>query len=338
MNECWPQVVIADDTCHDITTLLSDLDTFIDGNIRPLRIAVTDAPTPDLMRMTDCIIAKNQLSYLLPLIATIASQQQKLEWAEQQNAELGTQNRELTTQIRHMEEESKRIELLKQAIVHGVNHELRTPMLQVKSAIALLNEDEGSNRTIIELAMGAIMRLESGIRNVTLLNELMNTDLRTDAFTPVSIHQLLDGAVRYLGKTWEHRQHINRIKIDLGTDNIPPVLCDRQRMLTAIQLLLDNALKFSNFDVFLQASMVNDQVQISVKDRGIGIAQDQLDRILEAFYQVDGSSTRQYGGMGIGLAIVRLILEQHQTRIEITSIPGKGSIFAFNLPTTHEAR
>jgi signal transduction histidine kinase len=73
-------------------------------------------------------------------------------------------------------------------------------------------------------------------------------------------------------------------------------------------------------------------VQASVSDTGIGIPADQLDRIFERFYQVDGSATRKFGGAGLGLAIVQRIIEAHGGRIWVESELGRGSTFSFTLP------
>jgi signal transduction histidine kinase len=72
--------------------------------------------------------------------------------------------------------------------------------------------------------------------------------------------------------------------------------------------------------------------RITVEDTGVGIAEDQLDKIFQSFYQVDSSSTREYGGAGLGLAIVRSYVEGHGGRISVSSIPGKGSCFVILLP------
>jgi signal transduction histidine kinase len=108
-------------------------------------------------------------------------------------------------------------------------------------------------------------------------------------------------------------------------------------MARLLQLLLDNALKFSPDDspVYILSWMTeDDQVWIGVQDFGIGIAQEQHARIFEAFYQVDGSSTRRYGGTGAGLALALLLAQGMKTSIRVESEKDKGSIFSFSLPVT----
>jgi signal transduction histidine kinase len=99
-----------------------------------------------------------------------------------------------------------------------------------------------------------------------------------------------------------------------------------------MQLLMDNALKFSEEKVEVSAKRIGDQVTIAVQDFGIGIPEDKVNHIFDSFYQVDNSSTRSYSGMGIGLAIVRFVLERHNTQIQVTTQVRKGSTFSFRLP------
>ena len=113
--------------------------------------------------------------------------------------------------------------------------------------------------------------------------------------------------------------------------NLPPALVDKQGLTTVLQLLIDNALKFSKDEILVWAEQIDGQLLISVEDYGIGIEEEQLETIFDTFYQVDGSPTRRYGGSGIGLAIVRLILEHHDTQIEVDSRVNEGSVFSFKL-------
>ena len=74
------------------------------------------------------------------------------------------------------------------------------------------------------------------------------------------------------------------------------------------------------------------RLRLAVKDTGIGIPADRIEELFEPFHQLDGSDIRRYGGMGLGLALVRRIVEAHQSRIEVQSEVGRGSTFAFELP------
>ncbi|MCA0453136.1 MAG: HAMP domain-containing histidine kinase [Chloroflexi bacterium] len=327
-----PQVIIANDDCDKIPKLFREILSVFTPRERPLLVIVTDAPFAELFEVSDQIVARSQLPYIWQIIEALLLRGDKANTFEKRCVELESENKLLRDELFQVGKTAREISMIKQAVVHSVSHELRTPMLQVKSAVALLKEDEGANRLIVDLAMGAITRLEGGIRNVTLLNELMSETLDTEAFEPTLVLHILEAALRNLGKSWEHKEAITRVKIDVNPTNAS-VLCDRQRIIVALQLLLDNAIKFSKDEVTVRATTEGQKVHITVQDYGIGIPQKHLEQIFEAFYQVDGSSTRSYGGMGIGLAIVRLIMEQHHTTVEINSVPEKGSQFTFSLST-----
>jgi signal transduction histidine kinase len=115
---------------------------------------------------------------------------------------------------------------------------------------------------------------------------------------------------------------------------LPPVKADAEKISWAMLQLLDNAIKFTpaggqvTLSACLEAATL---VMVSVTDTGIGIPPERLKEIFEPFHQLDGSSTRRFGGTGMGLALVRDILEAHGSVIEVESEDGKGSTFRFPL-------
>ena len=325
-----PQVIVVHVDDHTNMELLEAISSTRGEMERPVLIVVSDNPSSDLFTLADQVIPKSHLPFIEQIIITHVTRLEFAIGTQAISAKLEAENQHLNQQVEFANQTKAEINILKQAVVHSVSHELRTPMLQVKSAVALLNEDENTNRNIVELAMEATTRLESGIRNVTLLNELMNESSNVESFTAVPIIQIIQAALRNLGRSWEHKKDIERVEI-VPNAHTSTVLCDKQRLTIAIQLLLDNALKFSRDKVKVKFVHSGSKVAVSIRDKGIGIPQDQLDRIFEPFYQIDGSSTRRFGGMGIGLAIVQLIMEQHCTAIQIESTHGKGSTFTFDL-------
>ncbi len=222
--------------------------------------------------------------------------------------------------------QSSDIELLKEMIVKTVSHELRTPLLQVKSAITLLRDSEQDRERLISYAMESTTRLENVVMNITRLAESMDI-----SFEPVLVTDIVAYAVRHLKRSWEYRDKMDRIDFQVETI-LSPVLADKQAIGTVLQLLIDNALKFSQDKVVVAVRSMNRGVEFRVIDRGIGIPPSQRKAIFESFYQVDHESDRRFGGLGIGLAIVRLILERHNIEIHLASQPGEGSTFSFILP------
>ena len=105
--------------------------------------------------------------------------------------------------------------------------------------------------------------------------------------------------------------------------------------------LLDNGIKFTPSGgrvVVVVKREGENLVIVSVTDTGIGISHTQLDEIFEPFHQLDGSSTRRYGGTGLGLSLVRQIIEAHGSMIEVQSVEGRGSTFKFPLLVAMEPK
>lgn len=110
---------------------------------------------------------------------------------------------------------------------------------------------------------------------------------------------------------------------------------DREKMQWVVQQLIENAIKFTPDGGKIQVKTEKDSefIAIQVIDNGIGMPQERIDEIFEPFHQLDGSSTRKYGGTGLGLALVKKIIEAHGSMIRVTSRPGQGSTFEFLLRT-----
>jgi signal transduction histidine kinase len=125
--------------------------------------------------------------------------------------------------------------------------------------------------------------------------------------------------------------------IDLTTNitpGLPAVNGDRDKLLWVVYQLIDNGIKFTPEEgcVKVDVANTNNTITVSVRDTGIGISADRLDEIFEPFHQLDGSSTRRYGGTGIGLALMNRIIDAHMSKIVVSSQDGQGSKFSFSLP------
>lgn len=243
----------------------------------------------------------------------------------EQNTVLQEEITQLGTELEQQKRTVDEVEVLKNAIVRNVSHELKTPLLQVKSAVALISEDVKDSK-LIDYATNATTRLETLVKNITLLGSSLDVILG-----PVIIRDAVEYSRRNLRRIWQHKDDVERITMKLEA-NLPAVQADKQGISTVLQLLMDNALKFSKDIVEVTAVHVDDQVRVAVVDHGIGIAKDQLGLIFDSFYQVEHSSTRRYGGTGVGLAIAKLILDHHGSQIMVDTEVGKGSTFSFLLP------
>ena len=120
---------------------------------------------------------------------------------------------------------------------------------------------------------------------------------------------------------------------------LPHVRADADALATALINLLENAFKYSEGDkrICLQVQSLPDQVLFSVRDNGIGIPASEHKRIFQNFYQVDQRLSRQGGGCGLGLSIVRFIVNAHEGRVAVQSRPGAGSTFTITIPAVAPA-
>jgi signal transduction histidine kinase len=118
------------------------------------------------------------------------------------------------------------------------------------------------------------------------------------------------------------------------SDGLPPSECDSDKVRQCLLNLVSNAVKFTNpgGGVTVSAAAHGEKVVVAVSDTGIGIAEEHLPRVWDVFYQVDGSATREYGGAGIGLAIVKSFVEAHGGEVLATSKLDGGSTFSIVLP------
>jgi two-component system phosphate regulon sensor histidine kinase PhoR len=137
------------------------------------------------------------------------------------------------------------------------------------------------------------------------------------------------------------------MEVEIPAD-LPDVLMDARQIARAMVLMLDNAIKFTpqggRIALGVKAHVSPDDpppgwkhgsVEVRLSDTGIGIPADKIPRIFDKFYQVDASSTRSYGGTGLGLALVKQIMDAHGTRVTVESTHGAGSTFRFRLPIAH---
>lgn len=281
------------------------------------------SPRPLVLLITNESLAETSYAdMVLPPSANLIEHTLRLHY---QNRHLQRQVTELKQRVQEQERLSDEITLLKNAIVRNVSHELKTPLLHVKSAVALIAEDV-DNQELVRYAKNATGRLEAVVKNITQLGSSLDINPG-----PVIVRDAVDATRRDLARSWRHPDAQERVEFDIQP-NLPPILADKQGLATVLHLLIDNALKFSTDKIQVSACRIRHVVEFCVVDHGIGIASDQMDSIFETFYQIDSSTTRQYGGTGVGLALVRLILDHHQTRPRVESEVGKGSKFSFVLP------
>ncbi|MCE3221961.1 MAG: putative Histidine kinase [Nitrospira sp.] len=222
------------------------------------------------------------------------------------------------------------LDRLKDQFFANINHELRTPLTLSLGAFTTLL------KTPLPKESEAVVR--SGLRNTSrllfLINELLElarfesgrADLRTACVD-------LAALMRNVAANFESSER-QRIFID-GTTSPVPALVDVRKMTKVLSNLLINAFKFSDPEegkVWMALASEHTEVTITIRDNGIGIPENQLDRIFDRFTQVEGQATRRFEGSGIGLALAKEIVTLHGGRIAAQSTIGEGSTFTVTLP------
>lgn len=321
----YPDVIMGQNA-QVVQSMFREISDQMTSNQRPLFVLIDASYTGPLPVDWADLVLPPTAPYIDAQLRTVLRLRAEHVELHQKNQRLQEEVAAARETLNAWKRDSDHLEVLKNAIVYNVAHELGTPLLQVKSAVSLIVEDTGGGE-LADYATRATARLETVVRNITLLGKAMNLNIG-----PVILRETIGSAQRNLNRVWQRKGDRDRIIIQIP-DNLPPVFADKQGLSIALELLLDNGLKFSQATpVELSVALDEDQVTIFVRDQGIGIEKDKLDRIFDTFYQVQSTSTREYGGAGVGLAIVRLILERHGSSIHVESEPGKGSTFWFTLP------
>jgi signal transduction histidine kinase len=232
---------------------------------------------------------------------------------------------------------------LKANFIANVSHELRTPLTHVKGYVELLisealgpiNEDQSK---ALEVSQHSVNRLQSLIDNLILFSLASRGELSM-RLEPVNIDKVAqDIAANFLPRALDVGIAL-QVEVESG---LPLVQADEQKISWVLSQLLENGIKFTPAGgrVVLAIQRVEQpgMVEISVSDTGIGIPSERFEEVFEPFHQLDGSSTRRYGGTGLGLSLVREILESHNSVIKINSELDKGTTFSFLLLSSEDPK
>jgi signal transduction histidine kinase len=221
-------------------------------------------------------------------------------------------------------------EMARREFLSSVAHELRTPLMSASGYLNILKKGMLSGAEL-NSAMDAVERNVGQI--VSLVNDILflqEIELVLPEFQAVDMTQITDGVVDRLRKKADSRRVRLRVRSER---NLPKVLGDPRALERALAALIDNAIKFSspNSEVDIRLVERRDRVEIAVQDFGIGIDPDVRPRIFDRFYHVERNGDELYGGLGLGLAITRQVIQQHKGSLDVESRPGHGSIFTMSL-------
>ncbi len=240
------------------------------------------------------------------------------------------------TQLAAARDRLEALDRAKSRFFANISHELRTPLtLALAPVQALLEEAENLTEDQIQ-NLQLVER--NALRLLRLVNDLLELS-RADAATlkvrpqPIPIRQVIEGLVAETAPLASRKA----LSLQLADgDPVPPLHADPEHVERILLNVLANAVKFTprGGAIVISVRQSDDGVQIAVQDTGIGIPADQLEAIFDRFHQVDSSGTRNHGGTGIGLALVRELVGLNGGSVAATSAPGDGTCITINLPVS----
>ena len=291
--------------------------SLVEGNFQPIPIS-----------------SKNEIGRLTEIFNQTAEElleiRKRLEMKiDMTNKDLEQKNKELVI----ANEELKKLDVLKSDFISLVSHELRTPLSAIRTSSEFLESEENVDPGVQKEMLDNIIRNVD--RQARLINDILDlTKIKAGRmefrFEQVDFKYIAQVAI-------ENIRPIARKNNITITEDIPDKLstisADKEKLIIVLNNLLSNALKFTpdGGATHLSVKEYKDHIEIKVKDTGIGIEKEQLEKLFDKFYQVDNPSRRKIGGSGLGLSISSEIIKAHGSKIHVESEPGQGSTFCFRL-------
>jgi two-component system phosphate regulon sensor histidine kinase PhoR len=228
----------------------------------------------------------------------------------------------------------KQADDIRRDFVANVSHELRTPLSIFHGNLETLLEpgdlDENETRHIYEVMKRHSDRLNLLVNDLLSLARLESKEANLQ-LCEIKLRDFLEDVTR----DWAKRLRGKNLRLELEIpDNFPNVRADERRLEEVVHNLLDNAVKYShqNGRILIKTDAPDQEVVLSVRDEGVGIAAPDLPRIFERFYRADRARSRELGGTGLGLSIVKHIAQLHGGRVEAESTFGQGTTIRVILP------
>lgn len=233
----------------------------------------------------------------------------------------------------------RRAERMRADFVANASHELKTPIAGLAGFIETLRgparEDTAARERFLGIMAEQADRMRRLVDDLLMLSRIEQHEHARPA-AAVDLGGVLRSVLDLLQLKASSRNV--RIEIDLPPD-LPRAVGDRDELIIVFQNLIDNAVKYARPATAVRVEarpLGKDRVTIAVTDEGDGIPASHLPRLTERFYRVDTARSRQLGGTGLGLAIVKHVVNRHRGRLDIQSLPGKGSTFTVTLPASAE--
>ena len=242
------------------------------------------------------------------------------------------QEKALRLELQAAYSELQKVEHLKDAFISRLSHELRTPLATALPASEMLYPTlkDPRERKIYEILRSGLKRMQSTVENLLIFSDMQGKYFSLSK-NPTDLKILLEKIVNNYRLLWEEKQL--EVVLSIGNE-MEPLSVDADLMETAFKHLFINAIQFNKRGgkIEVTGEEKDDQIHISFCDTGIGVPDDKLANIFDSFYQVAEYLTREVDGLGLGLAIVRKIIEAHGGNINVRSQTKEGCIFTVILP------
>ena len=217
----------------------------------------------------------------------------------------------------------------------NVSHELKTPLFTIQGYILTLIEGALKDKKVrgkyLRRSAKGVDRLISIVKDLDLITQF-ESGIKTVDKTDFNIYELIENVYELM----EFESEKNNTKLLVNNENNTPVMvnADKERILQVLINLVVNSIKYGKEGGYTEVKVEEydrDRIIIRVKDNGEGIEDEHLPRLFERFYRIDKNRSRKKGGSGLGLSIVKHIIEAHQEQIFVDSKIGQGTEFSFTL-------
>ncbi|MGE7826767.1 ATP-binding protein [Paenibacillus sp. NPDC093718] len=237
----------------------------------------------------------------------------------------------LTEQFQQMAHKLSQIEKMRQEFVSNVSHELQTPLASISGFVSILQNDgldEAEQLRCLDIIRNESMRLSRLSENML---RLATIDSNHYPFQPALVR--LDRQMRRIVVATEPQWAAKRLNIHLELSKTE-IYADEDLLSQVWLNIFNNSIKFTQEggDITIELHSRNGEIGVTIRDSGIGIAEEDRTRIFERFFMADKSHNREAGGSGLGLAIVKRVVELHGGSVEVDSTLGKGTSVTVYLP------
>gem|GEM_PF-1507580 len=258
-----------------------------------------------------------------------------------ENAKLREELRANFDSVQKAYEDMKDLDRMKDSLVDTISHELRTPLTTIMGYLEMMHAGlYGDITSKMDTKIGSMLeqvkRINLLVSTMLEMSRLQRKTLTLE-FEPVNVAMVTK---EVLTETDLNAKKKNHTIAALFGNELPIVVADRLRVHDVIENLVDNAIKYTNpgGSITIGADILGGKMHIWVKDNGVGIAEEDKEKVFDRFFLADAGLTREDGRVGIGLYICKEIVKRHGGEMWFDSTKGVGSTFHFTLPLTNAAK